>query len=78
MIPDYCIAGTVSTGGSMGAPVTYVADGNAYWHDRVLADGTVLRWRRAATCKAEKADLDASLVGVADDCDGWLRLEDVT
>jgi hypothetical protein len=75
MTPDYCIAGAISYGGTIDKPTAYVADGTAHWHDRVLLDGSVLRWRRAATCKAEALDLAASLVGVPDDSPGWLLLE---
>lgn len=68
--------GAVSRSGMGVNAKAYVSDGVARWHDRGIP-GAVLRWRRPAVNAAEAIDLAASLVGVPDDCDGWLRLEDV-
>ena len=69
-------AGAVSRSGLGASAKAYTSDGTPRWHDRGVT-GAVLRWRRPAVNDAEAVDLAASLVGVPDDCDGWLRLEDV-
>jgi hypothetical protein len=69
-------AGSVSRSGMGANAKSYVSDGTPRWHDRGTV-GVVLRWRRPAVNDLEALDLAASLVGVPDDCDGWLRLEDV-
>jgi hypothetical protein len=69
-------AGAVSRSGMGAEAREYVSDGVARWHDRGVA-GAVLRWKRPAVNDAEALDLAALLVGVPDDCDGWLVMEDV-
>lgn len=67
-------AGAVSRSGMGVDRKEYTSDGVPRWHDRGVP-GAVLRWKRPAVNEAEAADLAASLVGVPDDCDGWLTLE---
>ena len=74
-IADCTKPGAVSCSGLGAERKEYVSDGTPRWQDRDTGNGT-LRWRRPAVNDAEAIDLAAALVGVPDDCDGWLTLED--
>jgi hypothetical protein len=54
--------------------ITYVPDGIERHSDRVLPDGRVLRWRRDPVNAAEALADAAALVGVPDDCAGWMEV----
>lgn len=60
------------TTGLYGSTVA-IPDQRGWWLERVLDDGTVLRWPRCARCVEEADDLEAALVGVADDHPSWRR-----
>lgn len=51
-----------------------ITDQRGWWVERVLDDATVLRWPRCARCVEEADDLEAALVGVADDHPSWRRM----
>lgn len=74
-LSDCVKSGAVSRSGLGAERKDYVSDGTPRWQDRDTGGGT-LRWKRPAVNDAEALDLSASLVGVPDDCNGWLLLED--
>lgn len=69
---ECCKPGAVSSSGFGVARKDYVADGVVRWCERIGKDGLLRRWKRAPVNAADKVDTDAYLVGVSDDCDGWL------